>query len=102
MPDTLTPLDEFHLNLIRKYVAAAKAEGPFVKGGLFDMLDQLLAHIDALTALLREAIEAVHQTGSIRDHADPNDKTGWNVHGIETCEDALCVDALAALEPHDA
>jgi hypothetical protein len=50
-----------------------------------------------LRELLREAIEVVHQIGSLRDHADPNDKTGWNVHGIETCQDPLCVDALAAL-----
>lgn len=55
----------------------------------------------ALRELLREAIEIVHQTDSIRSHADPNDKTGWNVHGIETCEDRLCMDALAALAPSD-
>jgi hypothetical protein len=52
---------------------------------------------ETLRELLREAIEAVHQTGSIRDHSDPNDTTGWNVHGIETCADPLCVDSLAAL-----
>jgi hypothetical protein len=50
---------------------------------------------ETLRELLREAIETVHQTGSIRNHSDPNDKTGWHVHGIETCEDALC--GLAAL-----
>lgn len=49
-----------------------------------------------LRQLIRELAEEIHQTGSIRDHADPNDKTGWNVHGIETCEYALCVAALAA------
>jgi hypothetical protein len=50
-----------------------------------------------LAELLREAIEVVHQTESIRRHADPNDKTGWNIHGIETCADPLCVASLAAL-----
>lgn len=49
--------------------------------------------------LFRDIVElagAFHQTGSIRDHADPNDTTDWNVHGIETCADVYCVDALAA------
>jgi hypothetical protein len=50
-----------------------------------------------LRELLREAIETVHQTGSIRDHSDPSDKTGWNVHGIETCADPLCEEAHNAL-----
>lgn len=59
------------------------------------------ASTTALRELLREAIEMVHQTGSLRDHSDPDDKTGWNVHGIETCADPLCVDALAALAAHD-
>ena len=54
--------------------------------------------LDAETqSLIRELAETVHQTGSLRDHSDPNDRTGWNVHGIETCEDPLCIEALAAL-----
>jgi len=52
----------------------------------------------ALRDLIRELAETVHQTGSLRDHADPNDKTGWNVHAIETCDDGLCRDALAAID----
>jgi hypothetical protein len=47
--------------------------------------------------LIRELAEELHQTASIRDHADPNDRTGWHVHAIETCEYDLCVDSLAAL-----
>jgi len=50
----------------------------------------------ALLADIRELAGAFHQVGSLRDHADPNDKTGWNVHGIETCEDPYCMDALTA------
>lgn len=65
-----------------------------------DRCRRLFATLDATRSLLREAIETVHQTGSIRDHSDPNDTTGWNVHGIETCADPLCVDALAALRDH--
>ena len=49
-----------------------------------------------LQADIRELAEAFHQVGSLRDHADPNDKTGWNLHGIETCADPYCLDALAA------
>jgi hypothetical protein len=49
-----------------------------------------------LLADIRELAEAFHQVGSLRDHADPNDTTGWNVHGIDTCEDVYCMDALAA------
>ena len=49
-----------------------------------------------LLADIRELAGAFHQVGSLRDHADPNDKTGWNVHGIETCEDPYCMDALTA------
>jgi hypothetical protein len=52
----------------------------------------------ALRGCLREAILQLHQTGLIRDHHDPADKTGWNVHGIETCADPLCVEALALLK----
>jgi hypothetical protein len=47
--------------------------------------------------ILSDLSVAFHQTGSIRDHADPKDRTGWNVHGIETCEDAYCLDARIAL-----
>lgn len=53
---------------------------------------------DRIVNLLRDLAAEVHATGSIRDHADPNDHSGWNVHGIETCEDLLCVDALAAIK----
>lgn len=48
-------------------------------------------------SLIRELAETVHQTGGARDHHDPIDVTGWNVHGIETCQDPLCVEALAIL-----
>jgi hypothetical protein len=47
--------------------------------------------------LLPDLSVAFHQTGSIRDHADPKDRTGWNVHGIETCDDSYCLDAIAAI-----
>ena len=47
--------------------------------------------------LLPDLSVAYHQVGSLRDHADPKDKTGWNLHGIETCEDVYCLDALASL-----
>ena len=57
--------------------------------------------IEQAHELIRELAETVHQTGLIRDHADPNDKTGWNVHGIETCEDSLCVDALAFIRKEE-
>ena len=56
------------------------------------------AERELLRELLREAIETVHQTGTLRDHADPGDRSGWNVHGIETCRYSLCIDVLAALE----
>jgi hypothetical protein len=49
----------------------------------------------ALLSDYRELAGAYHQVGSLRDHADPNDRTGWNLHGIETCEDPYCMDALA-------
>lgn len=61
------------------------------------LIDALVSERETLRELLREAIETAHQTGTIRDHSDPNDTTGWNVHGIETCGDLLCVEALAAL-----
>ncbi len=57
----------------------------------------LRERIEAATLLIRELAETVHQTGAIRDHVDRADKTGWNVHGIETCDDLLCVEALAWL-----
>ena len=57
----------------------------------------LLEQVDRLREALRDCAEAYHQTGSLRSHADPNDRTGWNLHGIETCEDDFCVEALAAL-----
>jgi len=47
--------------------------------------------------LLPDLSVAYHQTGSIRDHADPKDRTGWNVHGIETCDDSYCLDGIAAI-----
>lgn len=59
--------------------------------------DALIRERDVLRELLREAIHEVHVTGSIRDHADPNDRTGWHVKGIETCADLLCVEARAVL-----
>lgn len=46
-------------------------------------------------SLIGELAVTVHQTDVVSNHADPKDKTGWNVHGIETCADPLCVDALA-------
>ena len=46
---------------------------------------------------LREAVETVHHTGSIRDHVDESDKTGWNVRGIETCRSPECVEDLDLL-----
>lgn len=49
----------------------------------------------ALQAEYRELGEAFHQAGSLRDHADPKDKTGWNLHDIESCEDPYCLDALS-------
>jgi hypothetical protein len=59
----------------------------------------------ALVAAARMALDllpdlsvAYHQTGSIRDHADPKDRTGWNVHGIETCDDSYCTEGLAAVD----
>ena len=55
----------------------------------------LRAALDEADALIGELAEVVHQTDSLRSHADPNDKTGWNRHGIETCADSYCVDALA-------
>lgn len=51
--------------------------------------------------LLPELSVAYHQVGSLRDHADPKDKTGWNLHGIETCEDTYCLDALATIAALD-
>ena len=48
----------------------------------------------AALELLTDLSVAYHQAGSIRDHADPNDKTGWNVHGIETCGDLYCTVGL--------
>ena len=53
--------------------------------------------VSVLRDLLKEAVEAYHVTDTIRNHVDPTDKTGWNVKGIETCADPLCVDALKAL-----
>lgn len=53
-------------------------------------------YVLALEELLREAVEVAHQTGSIRDHHDPA-APGWEVHGIETCRDGLCVEVLALL-----
>lgn len=54
-----------------------------------------------MSETLREALELIaemapdyHFHGLVRDHADPTDKTGWNVKGIETCADPLCVEAL--------
>jgi len=61
----------------------------------------LLSQVDRLREALRDTAEAYHQAGSLRDHADPNDRTGWHVHGIETCEDVLCLETLAALEADD-
>jgi hypothetical protein len=58
-------------------------------------LAALAAALETADALIGELAEVVHQTDSLRSHADPNDKTGWNLHGIETCADPLCVDALA-------
>jgi hypothetical protein len=55
----------------------------------------LRAALGEADALIGELAEVVHQTDSLRSHADPNDKTGWNRHGIETCADSYCVDALA-------
>jgi hypothetical protein len=48
--------------------------------------------------LIRELVYEYHHSGSIRDHADPKDRTGWNVKGIETCDDTLCVEARLILE----
>jgi hypothetical protein len=62
-----------------------------------DALAAEKARVARLLELVRELAETCHQTGSIRDHADPTDRTGWNVHSIETCDDSLCVDALQAL-----
>jgi hypothetical protein len=52
---------------------------------------------DRIIEVIRELAEELHHTASIRDHADPNDRTGWHVHAIDTCEYDLCRDALAAL-----
>lgn len=49
---------------------------------------------ERLRALLADMAPAFHATESVRDHADPTDKTGWHVKGIETCADALCVEAV--------
>jgi len=46
--------------------------------------------------LIRDLADAYHQTGSLRDHADPEDWTVWNPTGIETCADELC-DAATAI-----
>lgn len=59
------------------------------------MTDPLREAAQAVVELLPELAAAFHQVGSLRDHADPKDKTGWNLHGIETCEDVYCVEALA-------
>ena len=55
----------------------------------------LRAALDEADGLIGELAGVVHQTDSLRSHADPNDHTGWNLHGIETCADPLCMDALA-------
>jgi hypothetical protein len=69
--------------------------------GLLDALDSRDAQLAKLRELIGELAHDYHHTGSIRDHADPNDKTGWNVKGIETCDDVLCREARAALGGSD-
>ena len=86
---TLTPsLDEGHA---QAFFARGFEEGRA-------SLDEGLREANAkLRELLREIIEDYHQVGPVRDHADPKDKTGWNRHGIETCEDTYCLDALTTI-----
>lgn len=62
------------------------------------MMDDLM---DRMAGLLDDAIYEYHVYGSIRDHHDPKDTSGWNVHGIETCEDGLCVEARKALQEYE-
>jgi hypothetical protein len=47
--------------------------------------------------ILSLAVE-LHSTGLDINHADPTDRFGWNVNGIETCRYGLCVEALATIE----
>lgn len=53
---------------------------------------------DRVVGLIRELAVEYHNTGSMRDHADPNITTTWIVGGIETCEDPLCVEALMTIK----
>jgi hypothetical protein len=53
------------------------------------------AKVARLRELVGELAHEYHAYGLIKDHADPTDKTGWNVRGIETCGDVLCRQALA-------
>ena len=61
-------------------------------------MTDLAAAARAALDLLPDLSVAYHQVGSIRDHADPKDRTGWNVHGIETCDDSYCLDAIATID----
>ena len=56
------------------------------------------ANLAALVELVGELAQEYHHSGLISHHADPEDKTGWYVKGIETCADPLCVESLAALQ----
>lgn len=52
---------------------------------------------DRVVGLIRELAVEYHNTGLIRDHADPNIQIGWIIGAIKTCEDPLCVEALATI-----
>jgi len=55
-----------------------------------------------LLADIRELAQVIHHTGNLRDHNNPNDKTGWNLGPIETCEDLYCIEGRDASDAIDA
>ena len=71
--------------------------GPVIDGSLRSITSAGTERRNRITGLILELATEYHQTGSIRNHSDPSDATGWNVKNIETCADPLCVEAVAAV-----
>jgi hypothetical protein len=106
--DHFQRLNEMHVALCDK-AEAELAEMAASKAEVSEHFHRMLRERDAaredaerLAEALRDMVPVYHQTGSLRDHADPTDRTGWNVKGVETCEDESCHDALDALAVHEA
>ena len=107
-PDPQTLLDAAWREL---ELDALASDGPIRDRDVIDAIKRQRPHIERATldatrpsgdealraalSLIAELASAYHQTGSLRDHADPNIRTGWVVGPIATCEDPLCVESLA-------